>query len=310
MHLFAGYDMKTIKYIFSLMGMIASLFLPLALFAEPEVGDAEITVDLRMDVNEYLVGEKIRGVVSVFNNARDSVKVGKGGRDKLFLELFLEHGSGVNYRVKRSTGKPFTVDFELAPGQSQSFEVFFERHFAFRKQGRYSGRAVLTHNGARFQGALRTFDVVPGLKVAEALQMFAEQPELKRRFELLHWSRNRFEHLFIRAIDEGWMSVDDPKTGTRREKVDHIWTTADLGTYLSLTKPKLSVNKKGEVSILHRASQDEFVKTLYWSLPEVLEFQKHEALIDPEVAASERVKAMYLESQGVEPVKKPWWKFW
>ena len=33
-------------------------------------------------------------------------------------------------------------------------------------------------------------------------------------------------------------------------------------------------------------------------------------MVDPDVAGSERVKSLYQESAGVEPVKKAWWKFW
>ena len=33
-------------------------------------------------------------------------------------------------------------------------------------------------------------------------------------------------------------------------------------------------------------------------------------MLDPDVAGAERVKELYKESGGVEPVKKAWWKFW
>ena len=61
---------------------------------------------------------------------------------------------------------------------------------------------------------------------------------------------------------------------------------------------------------LHRATQDAFIRTVFWSLPDAFEFQEHEQMIDPDVAGAERVKELYRESGGVEPARKAWWKFW
>ena len=104
---------------------------------------------------------------------------------------------------------------------------------AFEKTTRYFARAVLIHGGMRFESPLRTFDVVPGMKCGGALQMFEGHDGLKRTFELVHWSRNRIEHLFLKARDHG--------TSNRR------WATADLGPLLRVTPPKVSVMRTGEV---------------------------------------------------------------
>ena len=87
------------------------------------------------------------------------------------------------------------------------------------------------------------------------------------------------------------------------EKVEH-------GTVIRVTPPKVSVLPSGEVITLHRATQDAFIRTVFWSLPEVFEFQEHEQMLDPDVAGTARVKELYQESGGVAPVKKAWWKFW
>jgi hypothetical protein len=66
----------------------------------------------------------------------------------------------------------------------------------------------------------------------------------------------------------------------------------------------------GQVIVLHRASQDQFMRSVFWSLPDALEFRGQEPMTDPDVAGSKRMRELYMEAGGVTPVKKAWWKFW
>ena len=155
---------------------------------------------------------------------------------------------------------------------------------------------MLVHGGLRYEGQLRAFTVVPGMKVGSALQMFKNAEGLRREFTLLSWSRRNTEHLFLAAQDEG--------------SVSRKWTTTDLGPFMRLRKPTLSVLGTGEVIVIHSCDRDRFRRSEFWSLPDALELNKHEFVRDPETAGSERVKELYKESGGVQPVARPWWKFW
>ena len=133
----------------------------------------------------------------------------------------------------------------------------------------------------------------------ERTKDIAEVPEREltiedRMVELAYWMRGEREHLFFKASDEN----------------GKVWRTTDLGALLRITEPKISVLPSGEVITLHRATQDAFIRTVFWSLPEAFEFQEHEQMLDPEVAATARVKELYQDTGGVAPVKKAWWKFW
>ena len=79
---------------------------------------------------------------------------------------------------------------------------------------------------------------------------------------------------------------------------------------MRITEPKISVMPNGEVVVLHRATQNQFMRSVFWSLPNALDFRKQESMVDPDVAGSERMRDLYMESGGVTPVKKSWWKFW
>lgn len=255
---------------------------------------SEITVTLKMAYDVYVEGERIRVVVDVANASPDVIDCRKAtSPDKLNLELYR---ASDRYQFEKGSDTPFTAGFALLSGEGQKLEAFLGDHFPFHKPTRYFARAVLVHAGMRFESPLRTFDVVPGMKCGSALQMFEGHDDLKREFELVHWGRSRVEHLFLKARDVG--------DSTRR------WATTDLGPFLRVTRPKVSVLPTGEVVTLHRATQDSFVRSEFWSIPDAFEFNRHEVMVDPEVAGAERVKEIYKESGGVEPVKKAWWKFW
>ena len=213
--------------------------------------------------------------------------------DRLILELYR---ASDRYQFEKTSDKPYVEPFALLSGEGQILDVYLAEHFPIVESTRYFVRAVLVHKRIRYESSLKSFSVVPGLRCGSAVQMFANKEGLRREFELVHWGRDRVEHLFLKAKDAG--------ISTR------VWTTTDLGLYLSDTRPKVSVLPSGEVITLHRTAQDAFIRTEFWSLPDVFEFNLHEIMLDPDVAGAARVKELYKEAGGVEPVKKAWWKFW
>jgi len=263
-----------------------------ASYAFAVAAPTEIAVKLVPDRREYIAGERIRAVVDIANSSADSIDVGKPGSADIFrLELFRANDMASRDRVG---SKPFVAPFLLHSSEGQKLETFLGDHFVLTEPMRYLARAVLVHDGARFESSLVSFDVVPGMRVGGAMQMFSNKPGLKRVFELAYWSRGQREHLFLKAHDEG----------------GRIWRTTDLGVLLRITDPKISVMPDGEVVVLHRATQDQFLRSVFWSLPDVLDFRKQEPMVDPDIAGSQRMRDLYMESGGVTPVKKAWWKFW
>ena len=270
--------------------LFPSLFLSAAAFAVPP--QSEISVKLVPERREYVVGERLRAVVDIANSSADSIDVGKpGSADILRIEVFRAKDMASRARIGN---KPLVAPFLLHSSEGQKLETFLGDHFALHDPVRYLARAVLVHGGARYESSLVSFDVVPGMAVGKAMQMFSGRPGLKRTFEIVYWMRGRREHLFLKASDEG----------------GRVWRTTDLGGLLRITEPKISVMRNGEVVVLHRATQDQFMRSVFWSLPDVLDFRGQEPMVDPDVAGSQRMRDLYMESGGVTPVKKAWWKFW
>lgn len=272
------------KVFFLLVGLIAGL---------AGAAPSEITVDLKLDAYDFVVGERVRGVIDVANSSPEKVSVGySNSKDSLFIEVF--RSSDREQLTKISKGA-FVAQFVIESGEGQKLETFLGDHYGLLRPSRYLAKPVLVHRGVRFEGQPRAFDIVEGVKVGSAMQMFANKPGLQREFELVYWSKNRGEHLYLKAKDSG--------TGRR------VWTTRDLGSILRIDKPSVSVLPSGEVIVLHRRNQDQFMRSEFWSLPDALEFRSRQSVGDPETAGTARVRELYRE-KGVAPKENPWWKFW
>lgn len=254
----------------------------------------EISVSLKLDNADYVVGERIRGVVDVANSSPNSVSVGyKNSKDVFFIEVYRSGGEAILEKVSKGA---FVSAFRVDSNEGLKLETFIGDHYYLRECGHYLAKPVLVHNGVRYEGHPRAFGIVPGMKAGSALQMFSNKEGLRREFQLLSWSRKSKEHLFLTAFDMG--------TSNRK------WMTTDLGPMLKLSPPKISVLPSGEVIVLHRYNRDQFCRSEFWSLPNALELNKRELVMDPETAGSERIKELYKESGGVRPINRPWWKFW
>ena len=254
---------------------------------------SEIKVDLKLDASDYVLGERIRGVVNVMNSSPDKISYGySNSEDRFFIEVFRasDHES-----IEKTSKGPFVANFMINSGEGQKLETFIGDHFPLLKPSRYIAKPVLVHAGMRYEGQLRAFDIVEGVKLGGAMQMFSNCKGLQREFELVFWSRGRSEHLFLKAQDAG---------------ISHKrWQTWDLGSILRIDKPTISVLPRGEIMVLHRLNQDQFVRSELWSTRNDLVFRKREGVMDPETAGTQRVRELYREG-GVKPKENPWWKFW
>lgn len=254
---------------------------------------SEIRVDLKLDNADFVSGERIRGVVDVANPSPDKLSVGfANSKDALFVEVFT---AGGRRQLSKVSKHPFVAKFRLESGEGQKLEVFLGDHYALRESNRYLAKPVLVHKGVRYEGMVRAFDVVDGVRLGGAMQMFKNRDGLRREFELVYWARKNSEHVFLKSRDAGSSS--------------RVWETRDLGATLRIDKPTVSVMPRGEVVVLHRLNQDQFVRTEFWSLPDALDFRSREAVGDPETAGTARVRELYKEG-GVKPKDNPWWKFW
>jgi len=254
---------------------------------------SEIKVDFKLSNSDFVSGERIRGVVDIANSSTEKVSVGySNSKDRFFIEVYR---AGDLYPLERISDRPFVARFRVESSEGQKLETFLGDHYALREPNRYLAKPVLVHGGVRFEGTVRAFDVVEGVKLVGAMQMFSNHPGLQREFAASYWSRGGTEHLFLKARDSG---------NSKRH-----WETRDLGPILRLEKPAISILPGGEVIVLHRLNADQFVRTEFWSLRDGLEFRLRETVRDPETAGTSRVRELY-KNGGIKAKENPWWKIW
>ena len=171
---------------------------------------SEITVDLRMDASDYVVGERVRAVVDIVNSSPDTIGIGGKVRvwgnegsnrvvraeydvnDRFFSEVYRTGDMSQLAKVSRGA---FVADFAVETGEGQKLETFIGDHFALGEPNRYMAKPVFVHAGVRYEGQPRVFDMVEGVRAVAAMQMFANRKSLQREFSLVYWARGRSEHM-------------------------------------------------------------------------------------------------------------------
>ena len=280
------------------MKMLKSITLLLAAFAGSFIYAStlsEIKVKLTLDHKDYVSGERIRGVADVLNASPRKVSVGYANSpDKLIFEVFRDFDKE---QIGKISDGPCTARFVIEPNQGQKLEVFLGDHYMLLEEGRYLVRPVLIHEGFRYEGMTRSFNIVKGIRQVSALQLFEGRDELRRNFELVKWTRDGHEHIFLAAQDN---------TSNYRN-----WTTTDLGSFLRVTKPVISILETGVVIVLHRLDPEQFVRSEFWSVPNDVVLISAEIVQDPETAAQKRIRELNkLSGANIEPPSRKWWEFW
>ncbi|HRR35072.1 MAG TPA: hypothetical protein P5026_13300 [Kiritimatiellia bacterium] len=262
----------------------------LAIMARAQQFDVKLTLAYSV----FVVGEPVVVQIDLLNATRDPIVVGGAGATSVLLVEMTKGGEISELPPFRQD--PVVAPFTLKPGEAAQHRISLDKWFSLEQEGKYLARVVLVHRGMRYESVKKSFDVVPGMPLGGGVQMFVNRDQLKRQFKLVFWHRNQEDRLFLRI-------EDDP--GGR------IWDSIDLGTLMRSTPPKLDISPEGEVTVIHRATQDAFLRTVLWSLPEAVEIVERNQLVDPEISASQRVNALYGEGANErKEEKKPWWKFW
>lgn len=269
-------------------------FVCAALFAGAAVAQ-QVEMKLTLGYNVFVVGEPVLVQFELLNTTRDRLDIGSSdSKDALVVEI----SKGGQYNeITPFNAEPIGGKFQLKPGQAYQQKAELDKWFPLVDEGKYIVRFVVVHDGMRYESVKKSFDVVPGIPVKDGVQMFVKRQNLKRLFKLVSWSRNQTDRLFLR--------IEDDPSGK-------VWDSLDLGTLLQSSSPKIDISPEGEVTVLQRSTQDAFIRTVLWSLPDVVEVVERNSLVDPEISAQQRVKSLYGEmvDDGAKEKKKSWWKFW
>ena len=132
------------------------------------------------------------------------------------------------------TGEAFTETFDIA------------EWYPILSRGRYYVKAILFHDGRRYETDLRMIDVVPGLELASTSAPIPGRPGHQRDLRLVYLAREQREFVFLRSLDDG-----GPQTSP----------TLRLGTIVRVAKPTIAVNADGSITVRHQSTRNRFQET-------------------------------------------------
>jgi hypothetical protein len=253
-----------------------------------------LDLQLKLNTGTYIIGEPISASLTLNNGTTSDFSSRPPlGDDILMLEITDAQRELLSPTTKTSNLQQVTV----LSGDTWSDTAVLDQCFPLRKPGRYFVTLAALQENQRFTSLRRVFDVVPGLEIKSALQLFSGGEVNSRRFSLVYLARDQREFLFLRIQD-----TPDYRS----------WETLRLGSLLRTSDPRLDIAPDGTVTILHRATQDVYLKSIIKSRPETIEFVTQEQLIDPASSAQQHLEpfqVMALERQKAANNKKSWWRF-
>ena len=257
------------------------------------VAAGQMSVDLHLDQSVYIVGEAVRADVAIVNHATTPFLIGPGPyrQNALFFQI-----KDSQHEVLECAQAQVPMIPELALPGGETYHGAFEldEWYPMGRAGSYIVTALVRRDDQRYESSAHAIDIVPGLEIKTAIQLFADRPEIQRKLSLVYFMRKQSEYLFLRITDT---------PGERS------WSTLELGHLLRTTPPKIEVSADGVVTVSHRATRDVYLTTRVRSTSSGVELLGQEQLIDTH--AAEMMQAQQIRALE-EARKKPshwWWPF-
>ncbi len=258
------------------LAIAAALFLPVGLHAQQPKALDPVAVGIAFNTGSYVIGEDIPVRLLVRNNTTGEMTLGRGGMPTGVLDVARVNDPQRVSLARDPLGclpRPLT----LAPGEQRVFDVNLTRVANLTEQGKYFVTFGVIFGGLRYDTQVKVVEIVPGTIVSEGTQLFTRAPGRQRRFTLVRWPRDHIDRLFLRVAD-----TPDGR----------FFPTVMLGAYLPLMRPRLNIADNGEVTVLHRATPDYYVRNVFWSLPNEFVRRSTLNLLDPNTADTQRLNAM------------------
>jgi hypothetical protein len=252
---------------------------------------AQLEVACTLEQTSYVLGEPIRADVRIVNHGSMPYAVADG---PVFRQngLFFEIRNAARDLVEPLRGDARLIgDLLLEPGKSHDAAYELDEWYPLRRTGRYFLTAQVRDGNRRYDAATRAIDVVPGIEMRGAVQLFGDRPDEQRRLTLVYWMRRQAEFLFLRATDS---------PGER------VLTTVELGQLLRTTDPTIAVTPDGEVTVVHRATRDVFLKTRVRSSREGVVLLDQERILDAQSVRTAEADAA-VRAGGRKPKVGHWW---
>ncbi len=243
---------------------IITLAFALLLIAAP-VLRAQVTAEVVMEQEYFLVGEAIPAEVRITNRSGQTLHL---GADNDWLTFTVE--SRNNYVVAKNGDVPVQKAFELASGKTAIRRVEISPYFALNRTDRYqlNAHVRIKEWDAAVTAKPKGFEIINAAKIwsqdfgmPQSAGVTNQPPEVRRyKLEQANYLRGKLR-LYLR--------VTDPSE-TRVFKVQH------LGPMVSISDPEHQVDRANQLHVLYQYGARAYLYTVITPDGEVLVRQTHE----------------------------------
>lgn len=216
---------------------------------------AEVKLLLKMEHAAFIEFESVNAFLKIFNDDGRPFELGSGSNGT--AELTFQVGRKRDEWHPKGAPGPLLKDLVLEPGESRDVVIDLSRWYDVSSPGRYFVRAVLRRGKSYFYSPDAIVDVVHGIEVAKAVREVTGYSDVLRTYSLRFWRREQFDYLFLSVVE----TPGDTNKGVFQ-----------LGKLLRVEPPRIDVDRDGNVMVLHQTARDCFIRTLFKSDGEGVQF--------------------------------------
>ena len=210
---------------------------------------ADLKISLRLDPVSAIEFETVTAYVSVLNDGEQTFVLDEDDKNNKARAMFvIERKRDV--QVARLDDRPPIRIMRLKSGERQEFITAVSLLYDIGAQGRYIIRAAIEVGKVRYESNPVILDVVRGIEINSVSKAVPGYPENFRNYSLRYHCRDKKEILFLCA-DE-----NEGKTS---------YGVFPLGTLIRVAKPILSVDRSGNVTVVHQTNRDCFIRSKFES---------------------------------------------
>lgn len=247
-------------------------------------GFAQVSVEIVMEQEHFLVGESIPVAVRITNRSGQSLHMGE---DANWLTFALECREGGSGAVLKNGEVPVAGAFELPSGKMATRRVDLAPYFDLSNRGRYqiNANVRIKEWDTTLAAKPKTFNIIKGAQLwSQEFGMFLpagvtnRAPEVRRyTLEQVNYLRSQLR-LYLRVSD-----VD----GTRVIKVTPI------GPMVSVSNPEHQIDRHNQLHVLYQSGARSYLYAVFTPEGEMITRQTHEITTTrPRLSADDRGNLM------------------
>lgn len=240
-------------------------FALLLLLATLSSGRAQVSAEVVMEQNYFLVGEEMPAAVRITNRSGQTLHLGE---DADWLTFAVESRNG--YLVTKNGEVPVQGTFELPSGKTATRRVNLAPSFELNRLGRYQVNASVRIKdwNETIAAKPKAFEIINAAKIwSQEFGMppvpgVTNQPPEVRRYTLEQANYLRGQlRLYLRLSND---------SGT------HVFKVLPIGTMVSISEPERQIDRANRLHVLYQFGARSYLYTVITPEGEIVTRQTHE----------------------------------